>query len=94
MDVKELMPPQFMPYVAKLFRELTDKDLQGLGQFTGWIGLGDYYHWRVAQQGLLHLVPHLQNQPMLRTPTAHPSGQPLPLRPAQTETPAMGVSVR
>ena len=57
MDVKELMPLQFMPYVAKLFREVTGKDLQGLSQFTGWIGLGGYYHWRVAQQGLLHLVP-------------------------------------
>ena len=94
MDVKELMPLQFMPYVAKLFREVTGKDLQCLSQFTGWIGLGGYYHWRVAQQGLLHLVPHLQDQSMLRTPTAHPSGLPLPPRPARTETPAMGASVR
>ena len=92
--VKELTPLQFMPYVAKLFREVTGKDLQGLGQFTGWIGLGGYYHWRVAQQGLLHLVPHLQDQPMLRTPKARPSGQPLPQRPAQTETPATGASAR
>ena len=29
---------------------------------------------------------------MPRTPDAHPSGQPLPPRPAQTETPAMGAS--
>ena len=56
-DVKELMPLKFMPYMAKLFKEVTGKDLQGLGQFTGWIGLGGYYHWRVAQQGLIHLVP-------------------------------------
>ena len=83
-----------MPYVAKLFREVTGKDLQGLGQFTGWIGLGGYYHWRVSQQGLLHLVPHLQDQPMPRTPNAHPSGQPLPLRLARTETPATGASAR
>ena len=61
-DVKELTPLQFMPYVAKLFQEVTSKDLQGLIQFTGWIGLGGYYHWRVAQQGLLHLVSHLQDQ--------------------------------
>ena len=27
-DIKELMPLQFMPYVAKLFREVTGKDLQ------------------------------------------------------------------
>ena len=91
-DVKELMPLKFMPYVAKLFKEVTGKDLQGLGQFTGWIGLGGYYHWRVAQQGLIHLVPRLQDQPMLRTPKAGPSGQPLPLRPAQTETPAIRAS--
>ena len=92
-DVKELTPLKFMPYVAKLFKEVTGKDLQGLGQFTGWIGLGGYYHWRVAQQDLIHLVPRLQDQPMLRTPTAHPSGRPLPLRPARTGTPAMGASV-
>ena len=73
-DIKELMPLQFMPYVAKLFQEVTGKDLQCLDQFTGWIGLGGYYHWRVAQQGLIHLVPHLQGQPMPRTPNACPSG--------------------
>ena len=73
-DMKELMPLQFMPYMAKLFREVTGKDLQGLDQFTGWIGLGGYYHWRVAQQGLLHLVPCLQGQRTPRTPDAHPSG--------------------
>ena len=92
MDVKELMPLWFMPYVTKLFKEVIGKDLQGLGQFTGWIGLGGYYHWRVAQQDLLHLVPRLQDQPMPRTPKARPSGQPLPLRLARTETPAMGAS--
>ena len=91
-DIKELMPLQFMPYVVKLFREVTDQDLQGLSQFTGWIGQGGYYHWRVVQQGLIHLVPHLQRQPMPRTPDARPSGQPLPLRPAQTGTPATGAS--
>ena len=73
-DIKELMPLQFMPYVAKLFREVTGQDLSGLGHFTGWIGLGGYYHWRVAQQGLIHLVPHLAGQSMPRTPDARPSG--------------------
>ena len=81
-DIKELTPLQFMLYVAKLFREVTGKDLQCLGQFTGWIGQGGYYHWRVVQQGLIHLVPHLQGQPTPRTPDAHPSGRPLPPRPA------------
>ena len=51
-DIKELTPLQFMPYVAKLFREVTGQDLTGLGQFTRWIGLGGYYHWKVVQQGL------------------------------------------
>ena len=50
-DIKKLMPLQFMPYVVKLFREVTEQDLPGLGHFTGWIGLGGYYHWRVVQQG-------------------------------------------
>ena len=91
-DIKEFMPLQFMPYMVKLFREVTGKDLQGLDQFTGWISLGGYYHWRVAQQGLLHLVPHLQGQWTPRMPDAHPSGQPLPPRPARTKTPAAGAS--
>ena len=91
-DIKELTPLQFMPYVAKLFREVTGQDLQGLSQFTGWIGQGGYYHWRVAQQGLIHHVPHLQRQPMPRTPDAHPGGRPLPLRPAQTGTSSTGAS--
>ena len=91
-NINELMALQFMPYMAKLFREVTGQDLQGLSQFTGWISQGDYYHWRVAQQGLIHLIPHLQRQPMPKTPDARPSGQPLPPRPAQTRTPAMRAS--
>ena len=91
-DIKELTPLQFMPYMAKLFREVTGKDLQCLSQFTGWISQGGYYHWRVAQQGLIHLAPHLQGQLKPRTPNAHPSGRPLPQRPARTETPAAGAS--
>ena len=41
-DVKELTPLQFMPYVAKLFREVTGRNLSGLSQFTRWIGIGGY----------------------------------------------------
>ena len=89
-EVKELMPLNFMPYMAKLFKEVTSKDLQGLGQITGWIGIGGCYHWRVVQQGLIHLVPHLQDEPRPRTPKSHPSGQPLPPRLAPTGTPATG----
>ena len=86
------MPLQFMPYVARLLKEVTGQDLQGLSHFIGWIGQGGYYHWRVVQQGLIHLVPHLTRQPMPRTPDAHPCGKPLPPKPAQTETPSTGAS--
>ena len=91
-DIKELTPLQFMPYVARLFKEVTGQDLQGLSDFTGWIGQGGYYHWRVVQQGLIHLVPHLTRQPMPRTPDACPCGKPLPLKPAQTKTLSTGAS--
>ena len=91
-DIKELTPLQFMPYVAKLFREVTRRDLSGLSHFTGWIGIGGYYHWRVVQQGLVHQVPHLAGQPAPRTPNACPSGKSLLLKPPQTETPSTGAS--
>ena len=91
-DVKELTPLQFMPYVAKLFREVTGRNLPGLSHFTGWIGIGGYYHWRVVQQGLAHQVPHLAGQPAPRTPDAHSSGKPLPSNPPPTETPSTGAS--
>ena len=92
MDIKELTPLKFMPYMAKLFREVTGQDLPSLSHFTGWIGLGGYYHWRIVQQGLIHLVPHLTGQPMPREPDTHPSGKPLPPKPAQTKTPSAGAS--
>ena len=91
-DIKELTPLQFMPYMAKLFREVTGQNLSGLGHFTGWIDLGGYYHWRVVQQGLIHLVPHLAGQSMPRTPDARPSGKPLPPKLAQTKTLSTGAS--
>ena len=37
MDIKELTPLQYMPYVANLFREVMGKVLHGLSQFTGWM---------------------------------------------------------
>ena len=91
-DIKELTPLQFMPYMAKLFREFTGRDLSGLSHFTGWIGTGGYYHWRVVQQGLVHHVPHLAGQPAPRTPDACPSSKSLPPKPSQTETPSTGAS--
>ena len=93
-DIKELSPLQFMPYVAKQFKNITGKDLQGLGDFTGWIGLGGYYHWKLAQLGQLQACPHLQGQPVRRGPMARPSGQPHPPRSTQTGTPTTGASGR
>ena len=93
-DIKELTPLQFMPHVADLFWEVTGKDLQGLSRFTGWISLGGYYHWKVAQLGLLHACPCLQGQPVPKGPMAHPSGQPHPPRSTRTKTPAAGASER
>ena len=92
-EVKELTPLKYMPYVARLFHEITGRDLQGLDQFTGWIGLGSYYHWRVVQQGLIHQVPRLQDEPRPRMPKSHPSGRPLPARPSSIGTPATGALV-
>ena len=91
-DVKELTPLQFMPYVAKLFREVTGRNLSGLSHFTGWISVGGYYHWRVVQQGLAHQVPHLAGQPAPRTPNTHPSGRPLPSNLPPTEASSTGAS--
>ena len=47
-DIKELSPLDFMPYMAKLFKNVMGKDLKGLSDFTGWIGLEGYYHWKLA----------------------------------------------
>ena len=93
-DIKELTPLQFMPYVADLFREVTGKYLKGLSGFTDWIGLGGYYHWKVAQLGLLQACPHLQGWPVPKGPVACPSGQPHPPRSTRTKTLAAGASER
>ena len=94
MDIKELSPLDFMPYVADLFRDVTGKDLQGLSEFSGWIGITGYYHWKVAQLGLLHACPHLQGQLVPKGPMARPSRQPHSPRSTQTGTPAAGASGR
>ena len=73
MDIKELSPLKFMPYVAELFKNVTGKDLQGLSDFTGWIGLRDYYHWKLAQLGQLQACPCLQGHPVPNGPIARPS---------------------
>ena len=74
MDIKELSPLKFMPYVAELFKNVTGKDLKGLSEFTGWIGLRGYYHWKLAQLGQLQACPRLQGHPVPKGPVARPRG--------------------
>ena len=69
-DIKELFPLKFMPYMAELFKNITGKDLKGLGDFTRWIGLGGYYHWKLAQLGQLQACPCLQGHPVPDGPVA------------------------
>ena len=93
-DIKELSPLKFMPYVAELLKNITGKDLKGLSDFTGWIGLGGYYHWKLAQLGQLQAWPRLQGHPVPKGTVARPSGRPHPQRLTQTGTPATGASGR
>ena len=93
-DLKELTPLWYMPYMARLFHKVTGKDLRGLDRFTGWIGRSGYYHWRLVQQGLIHHVPRLQDEPIPKAPKSHPSGQSLPARPPSAGTQAQGAATR
>ena len=91
-DIKELTPLKFMPYMAKLFRNITSRDLKGLGDYTGWVGIGGYYHWKLLELGQLSACPHLQGQPMPDGPIARPGGRPHPCRPTQIWALATGAS--
>ena len=73
MDIKDLFPLKFMPNVAELFRNITGRDLKGLGDFMGWVGLGGYYQWKLSQLGQLSACPCLQGQPVPDRPVAQPS---------------------
>ena len=91
-DIKELSPLKFMPYMAELFRNITGRDLKGLGDFMGWVGLGGYYHWKLSELGQLSACPRLQGQPVPDRLIARPSGRPHPRRPVQTGASASGAS--
>ena len=90
-DIKELTPLKFMPYVARLFRDITGRDLKGLGDYIGWVGHGGYYHWKLSELGQLSACPHLQGQLVPDRPIGRPSGRPL-RRSAQTGASASGTS--
>ena len=63
-DIKELNPLGFMPYIARLFRKVTGVSLSRLDDFTRWVGISGYYHWRLSELGQLHACSHLQGQPV------------------------------
>ena len=91
-DIKELTPLKFMPYMAKLFQNITGRDLKGLGDYMGWVGISGYYHWKLLELGQLSACPHLQGLLVPDGPIAQPSGRPHPHRPAQTGASATGAS--
>ena len=73
LDIKELTPLQYMPYVARCFQETTGYHLKGLSKHTGWIRAKGYYHWKVADLNQLEHCPHLRGLPVPPGPMAHPS---------------------
>ena len=73
-DIKELTPLKFMPYMAKLFQNTTSRDLKGLSDYMGWVGIGGYYHWKLFELGQLSACPCLQGLPVPDGPIAQPSG--------------------
>ena len=92
LDIKELTPLQYMPYVARCFQETTGHHLQGLGQHTRWIRARSYYHWKVAELDQLKHCPHLRGLPVPQGPMEHPSELQQPWRPSKPRASAPGAS--
>ena len=67
-DIKELTPLQFMPYVQRWFQTTTGIHLKDLDRLVEWIRASGYYHWKVANLGQLHLCPHLSGKKVPRGP--------------------------
>ena len=82
-----------MPYIARLFQEVTGRDLSGLGDYTGWVGQGGYYRWKLSELGQLESCPCLHGQPVSEGPIGQPSGWPA-RRSAQTGASTLGTSGR
>ena len=72
-SIKENDPLQYMPYMERQFHATTGIQLKGLGDFTGWIKQGSYYHGVVARKGQLHKCPHLVGVKLPRWPQITPS---------------------
>ena len=92
LDIKELAPLRYMPYVTRCFQETTGHHMQGLGLHTRWIRARSYYHWKVAELNQLQHCPHLQGLPVPPGPMEHPSELQQPQRPNKTGAMAPGAS--
>ena len=92
LDIKELAPLRYMPYVARCFQETTGHQLQGLGLHTRWIRAQSYYHWKVAELNQLQHCPHLRGLPVPPGPMKCPSKLRQPQRPNKLGTMAPGDS--
>ena len=64
LDIKELAPLRYMPYVARCLEETTSHHLKGLGLHTKWLKARSYYHWKVAELNQLQHCPHLRGLPL------------------------------
>ena len=72
-DIKELAPLQFMPYVQRWFQTTTGIHLRDLDRLVEWIRASGCYHWKVADLGQLHLWPHLSGKKVPKGPIMRPS---------------------
>ena len=73
LDLKELTPLRFMPYVAKCFEEATGHHLSGLSEHTRWIRAKGYYDWKVVELKQLTKFPHLRGLSIPKEPMLRPS---------------------
>ena len=92
LDIIELAPLRYMPYVARCFEETTSHHLKGLGLLTKWIRARSYYHWKVAELNQLQHCPHLQGLPVPSGPMERPSELQQLQRPNQPRASAPGTS--
>ena len=92
LDIKELTPLQYMPYVARCFQETTGHHLKGLSKHTGWIRAKGYYHWKVADLNQLKHCPHLRGLPVPPGPMACPSELQQSQKPNKPRATATGAS--
>ena len=79
-------PLGYLPYMEVQFERVTGYKLVGLGTCTEWIREGSYYHWVVAQQGLLGRCPRLAGIPPPVGPMTPPPFPPVTAAPPVTPT--------